>query len=399
MNKTINKFFKLKANGTLLFTECGNIDPAIFQLKHALSLMTDSNELSIRFLTQNTNEVVYSGHIDQASDRLDTSTAQDASSVHVYRGFLFYYSFVEEPGDCYFQERGSNFMCGYESIAGAKWLVTKDKDTVDVSSPEQLEFEKYFCTSCYLSSHIPANSAGESSILASPVIEKTMLALRFDYRMPKPANLLVILIQNQDYENKKFDRSMLIKKIDNVTTGDAWSTMRVKLGNHLLHNYRVLFTLDRLPGQSAPATVHIDNIQFFENDFECAMRMDDDQSCIAPSLLNSLSGICQKYSTPCDQNNCQNGAFCLNKNQVEANQIAQKTNDDDDNESEDYVCICPHGFTGKKYFTDFIYICIYHVKIFIQIKWYKSVFNVNKVNYNNLFPLISHYYWFENITC
>jgi hypothetical protein len=155
-------------------------------------------------------------------ERSTIEVPTDGPNYHTYRGFMFYWAYVEEPGDCYFQQRGRNFMCGYESVAGPKWIVTGDDDAAAntiAKSSEQIEFEKVFCTSCYLTAHIPIQQPGISnpveatSILVSPIIEKRMLALRFDYRMRTPANLLVILMHNHDFVDKKFDRTILVKKV------------------------------------------------------------------------------------------------------------------------------------------------------------------------------------------
>lgn len=340
--------------------------------------MTESNELDIHFLTQNTIDVVYTGgETSSTSSSPDDSSTLDRSSssdggLHIYRGFLFYYSFVESPGDCYFQQRGKNFMCGYESIGGPSWVVVGESEpsagppALEMTSPEQIEFEKTFCTNCYLSVQLPIQSesdpAAQMSILVSPVIDKSMLALKFDYRMRTPANLLVILIHDHDYVEKKFDRSVLIKKIDRVTLGNAWQTVRLKLGAHLLHNYRIMFNFERVPivqgsqqqpQQQLPSpAVNLDNIQFFESDYECAVRIDDDMSCARSSDFESLVGIksvanslafCQRYSTPCDLGLCQNGALCLNKNHVESHLLARRMADDDD-----FTCVCAFGFTGKR---------------------------------------------------
>lgn len=247
-------------------------------------------------------------------------------------------------------------MCGYESIAGPKWLVVGDSEPhSDATSPEQIEFEKIFCTNCYLSAQLPVQTEngplGESSILASPVVEKSMLALRFEYRMRTPANLLVILIHENDYAEKKFDRSVLIRKIDRVTVGNLWTTVRLKLGAHILHNYRVLFSLERIAGQPLAPMVNIDNIQFFESDFECAVRIDNDMTCTAAAVMpglesvkmNLAAAVCQRYSTPCDLGLCQNGALCLNKNHIKSHLMASVVLDEDE-----FTCVCAHGFTGKR---------------------------------------------------
>jgi hypothetical protein len=311
--------------------------------------------LGIKFFTQNTNEVIYSGHLDESTTFADSKTPRkidwstDGPTYHTYRGFLFYYAFFESPGDCYFQMR-RNFMCGYENIAGPKWTVVGDVQAEAPKDMDEIEFQKHFCTNCYLSAHIPLQSeqpaaASLASILASPVIQRSMLALQFDYRLMNGATLLVILIHNHDYMERQFDRSVLLKKVTAQTAaGNAWSRVRVKLGNHMLHNFRVLFSLEKTGVASAPM-VHLDNIQFFEHDYECAQSMDE-QSCTR--VVASGNEFCQKYSMPCEMGQCMNGALCLNRDQIEPHLMLRPRKQLVDNQEDEYSCVCAHGFTGKR---------------------------------------------------
>ena len=113
-----------------------------------------------------------------------------------------------------------------------------------------------------------------------------------------------------------------------------------------MHNFRVLFSLEQTKNSTSPS-INLDNIEFFENDYECAVRIDEDETCVASSTSQSIANeVCQKYATPCEISECQNGAVCLNKYQIEANLFMKVVNQNDDDD--EYSCICPYGFTDKK---------------------------------------------------
>ena len=117
----------LDANGTaLVAAKCGHqdIESNAYDLDTATLLSTRGNELLVRFTTQNTNEVVYANtvqHVDDANDPQNEHDQFAVDTVQVYRGFLYYYAIVEQPGDCFFQTRKS-IMCDYENVVHDKVL-------------------------------------------------------------------------------------------------------------------------------------------------------------------------------------------------------------------------------------------------------------------------------------
>lgn len=140
-----------------------------------------------------------------------------------------------------------------------------------------------------------------------------------------------------------------------MTEGSSWSTVRLRLGTHIMHNFRILFSFEQTNNSSSPS-INLDNIEFFEHDYECAMRMDEDETCAAGSSVFSsfkqqkslANEVCQKYATPCEIADCQNGALCLNKYQIEANLLIKPAGTAQNEDEDEYICVCPYGFTGKK---------------------------------------------------
>lgn len=303
-SKTSVNFYE--SNGTRLFSECGNYELDKFDLRSSLTLVSDSNELTVNFVTQNTNEVVYSR----------PQSGRDGN-LHVYKGFLFYYAFLETSGDCYFQQR-RNPLCGYEPVGTGKWVVIGDAARVPKDEYE-IEFDKHICANCYLSAHVPVQVEEKhaASTLVSPVIERNKNMLEFDYQLSGRAKLSVKFVYSGATQES------VLLKVYNQTTDGKWTRAKVRIGSRLLHDYKIMFVLEKSQidqaGSEMP-TVSLDNIQLFERDFECVMNMDE--TCLAARELTQLitaghhltgGQFCQPYMTPCDSNKCQNGAVCVNK--------------------------------------------------------------------------------------
>jgi hypothetical protein len=338
-------------NGTLIDSTCGHLDiePATFDLENHLLLTSQSDELTIRFQTQNTDEVIF------------RSKPASLSGYELYRGFIFYYTILESAGDCYFQIR-KNIMCNYKNFGEDKigWLVSEDELTIiDI---EQKNFDNIFCSNCHLKATIPLQENENELIigerinptLVSPIINKNKRFLKFSYKLLTGSQLKVKLIYEREFA-KSIDRSILLKTLDQQK--DNWSTIRIKIGNQLFHNYRIIFILEKSENSNGivQPTASLDNIQLFEQDIDCSSIMDG--SCDYIEFVNNVPSLrmteerfdfdkktCQRYLTPCDGNECSNGALCLNRDELvydNRTEINNKINEDG------YVCMCRHGFTGK----------------------------------------------------
>jgi hypothetical protein len=347
-----------ESNGSLIQSKCGHTDLELshFEFESALVLTSETSELAVQFVTQNTNDVVYSANIAP-----DTS---EPVNFELYRGFTFYYAFLETPGDCYFQLR-KNIFCGYENVGRSKWVVSEDE--TKARHADEMHFDKLFCSHCFLTASIPVQTEPanddpldfsapvSSALFVSPVISKHRKYLKFNYKLFNSGRLIVKLVYDKEY-TKKLEHSVALKEFEE---SEEWSTVRFKIGNQLFHNYRLVFVLER-DGALAEAaeilpTAMLDNVQLFERDLDCASSMDD-AVCDVDDLLHNIniekkssergpvgeSKFCQRYLTPCDQNKCLNGATCLNREEAAhtiGSILAKDTGDD-------YVCLCGYGYAG-----------------------------------------------------
>lgn len=315
----------LESNGSLIDSKCGHLDfrqPNV-ELETMYALNTSSNELDVRFKTQNTNDVVYSNVPPQ---------------FQPYKGFLYYYAFLEDSGDCYFQFR-KNSNCNYKNTGGVNWLVRDE--TVKGKGQDESDFEKYFCLGCFLRASLPIQSENEkisNAVFVSPVINKSNKHLKFMYNLKNSAKLSIKFVYEKEYTINPVDRSLVLKVLND--TSNEWRVGRVKIGsNDMFYDFRIMFVLERSDEGPSPLQpeASIDNIQLYEQDFDCGVTTDltcpSDDSDLKDNNSDSLSH-CQTYLTPCDSIKCQNGAVCLNK-------------DNPLMESESYTCLCAYGYTGK----------------------------------------------------
>jgi hypothetical protein len=256
---------------------------------------------------------------------------------------------LEEPGDCYFQLR-KNIYCNYENIGGHKWTRAEESDLSTIRDEDLVEYNKHFCENCYITATIGQSNSDTSSnsndflqhfaIFSSPMIDKSKKYLSFNYKLSKSALLKVKFIYENDYLTRSFEKSIVIRTINDSlsSSNNDWKEIRLKLGNKILDNYRILFELDRSSynlTSNDQATASIDNIVFLKHDLKCTFTLNN--VCINEeneeifeksnsknnhtSLLLDASRtetkFCQKYSTPCEMNKCQNGAVCLNREQLD----------------------------------------------------------------------------------
>jgi hypothetical protein len=306
-----------ESNGTLIQTKCGHEDYEIdINSDQANLLMTQSNELAVKFSTQNTKEVVFTQN-------------GAGSNPEVYRGFNYYYSFVETPGDCYFQSR-KNIFCNYTNLGVADWTLNEEDQANTKRGAEENNFDKLFCSHCYIEATLPLQNPeldkdgnSNTAVFLSPLINRQYRFLKFSYRLINSGVLSVKLIYAKEL-TKKFEHSVLLKTFNEA---DDWTKATVKIGNQLFHSFRIAFVLEKaeLDSEIQPKA-SIDSIQLFERDLDCSSSMDD-AVCDADDLIHNInieknknilgsnwdSKFCQKYAAPCEANKCLNGGICLNK--------------------------------------------------------------------------------------
>jgi len=364
-----------ESNNTRVQSLCGHVSQNLnkidinnFDLESIRLLSSQSNELHVQFITQNSLDAVYSVPKLESKDEAD---AKMNNVIQNYHGFTFYYAFLESTGDCYFQNR-KNFFCGYKTLGDSSWNIVGDKENQISKNPkEEEEIEKIFCKKCYIKSVIPVESKSGKveSALMSPLLDRTKRYLKFNYKLSSSAQLTVSMVYNNEESPTKKAALSLIESSKVITTlkmspsnskQDKWHTIRIKIGNQLIGSYRLIFQLERLADSSSvPPATAIDNIQLFEQDLECSSSFnynenensfdeEDDQDMISSfdstdnifiagnSSIDMLNNkFCQKYQSPCDLNGlCMNNAICLNMKPTETSE-------------DNFKCLCKPGYTGK----------------------------------------------------
>lgn len=281
---------------------CGRVENDLTNqnLTEQLLLESKTNELNVQFFTHNYNDIVY------------WMDAPDTPILH--RGYELFYLFNEDVGDCYFQ-RKSNLKCGYKSIEG-NWVISRAKMGVNNDD----EYNNILCFDCYLKSEIPLSDK-KTQVLLSPLIDLKKRFLRFTYKLSVNARLYVHLIYEQN--GVETDRFFLKRE----PSAKRWRHVTLGLGKSE-QNFRVEFTLkeDLNKTDSIQPTVMINNIEFFENNYEC--ETNEFPGVCARNEIKPRIGLCKNKLSPCSHDPCNNGALCMNINS-------------------DYICMCPTGYTGK----------------------------------------------------
>lgn len=311
-----------EANSTLIESKCGHIyfkdSVEIAQLPKFVSR---SNEVNVRFVSQRIPEVVF---FDQPPQ------------LELYKGFSFFYAFEEQPGDCYFQMR-NNLTCGYKNFDGNPWVISGD--SVQKFKNELSSYDEFFCSMCHITTKIPLQSEhGEKkSVLFSPKIDRSKRSLKFLYKIKYSGFLTVKLVHEREYELFDKESLDLASTLQVFNESKVWKIARVRI--EAIDDYRLAFVFEQGGDSLRPAEVSLDNIELFQEDFECSVHRD--LSCSKSTLTNQ----CQKYISPCEFNLCLNNAICINKYNTSQN-------------SDQYECLCTYGYTGKlaKYALKFLHI-------------------------------------------
>jgi hypothetical protein len=354
---TMAKVDFFESNGSLIQSKCGHQDNELNLATNgqATFLTSDSNEVKVTFSTQNANEVVYTAH---------------NGKILLYRGFSFYYYFLETPGDCYFQMR-QNIFCGYSNVGYSDWILNEDKAGLarQVSESAESSFDKLFCLNCFIQATLPLQSEelqrhpeSNTAIFISPLISRESKFLKFRYKLVNSGLLTVKLVYAREL-TKKLEHSVVLKTF---SQRNEWTTARVKIGNQLFHKYRIAFVLEKFENtddmqeSSTEPQCSIDSIQLFDRDLDCASSMDA-SVCDADDIIRNINiekyfefdnimkvdnKFCQKYATPCDSSKCLNGGICLNKDEEKDKVTSINYILGEDNQ-EDFKCVCSHGYTGE----------------------------------------------------
>ena len=252
---------------------------------------TTSSEVNIRLTIQ--NDVIFYGE--------DQSRAE--------YNFKLLYHFIEELGDCYFQNR-IRLFCGYENRGEIDWIV---KDNVTHTKRKDHEYEKIFCENCFL--EISSNL--KTGKLISSLLPPSKKSLKFDYKLISGL-LSVLILPNETYETN----SLLI----NLSETNEWITAQMYINQSTF--YRIIFEFS--PGNvSYNAYAALDNIQLFKSHISHDRYSLDKLVCFNHE---SLDGECEKTQDNCKgTETCNNNGTCVN-----------------DKKNNSYYCICSFKYTGSK---------------------------------------------------
>lgn len=297
----------------------------LIDLESNYLVKSENNELNVKFVTHDADEAVFFTQLN--------------GNLVPYEGFELVYVFEEQPGDCYFRQKHT--ICNYTSIGTIDWIVKQNNQITD---EKESSFSSQICFNCYLKSqlHLEEETVS-SSILVSPIVNKTKEYLKFNYKLTKGSRLLLKLVYSQDYsvESKQVKRFIYLNKL--VSTDDAWKTGLIKIGK-LFYNYRIVFELEKEESirTNEPVTVGLDDIQFFEKDLECESNEFPDTCFISNQKKHEVISLqdeeqeeeqqdikfCKKTVMPCISNKCALNSMCINL-------------------PDGYKCQCGFGYTGQ----------------------------------------------------
>ena len=272
----------IDSNGDVLASLCGNIAN--------MPIITKSSEVTIRFTSQN-------GNIFYEEEKLG----------HIYNGFKLFYNFIEDTGDCYFQNK-SNILCGYKNIGESHWFVKENTSFIQNKDPE---FSGTFCENCYLQ----LSNSGKPGRFISPLLPPTKKSLKFDYK--SIAGLLTVSV----IPNKMLDQAISLP-LNLIETNDWISVQSIIIQPTF---YQIVFEF--LPQYAKNSSAALDNIQFYESLIACQDRDSFYQfGCV---FNKSKDEECVKVKNNCNGNPCLNNGTCVN-----------------DMQTDSYKCICSYKYTG-----------------------------------------------------
>ncbi|RNA07805.1 von Willebrand factor type EGF and pentraxin domain-containing 1 isoform X1 [Brachionus plicatilis] len=261
-----------EANSSLIESKCGHIYfKDLADIGQMPKLTSKSSEVNVQFVSQRVPEVVY---FDQPPQ------------LELYKGFTFFYAFEEQPGDCYFQMK-NNLTCGYKNVAGNAWIMSGDSG--HKSKNELSSYDDYFCPMCHATAKIPLQSehGDKKSALLSPKIDRSKRSLKFLYKIKNSAILTVKLIFEKDYQlfgKESLDWATTLRVFNE---SKIWKVARVKI--EAFADFRLAFVLEQGVESFRPAEASLDNIELFQEDYECSVHKDS--TCSSSDQTNQ----CQKY--------------------------------------------------------------------------------------------------------
>jgi hypothetical protein len=209
-------------NSTAIRTKCGS--SLLTDRDVGSPIQSQTNEMIVSFVTQNSDDVIF-------------LTKENLA----YTGFKYFYSEIEEPGDCLFHMR-NNLMCNYQpwdKLNRLSWSVVDESARFPDAS-------KLICKRCFLRATIP--SAGQikaQPTLLSPMISVKNKYLEFSYKLGTNSRLSVRLIYENDFVSGKLETATLLMKTEE-STGMSWQLGTVEIGAGLIDNYRLIFVLQKL---------------------------------------------------------------------------------------------------------------------------------------------------------
>jgi len=269
------------ADDEYLASLCGNIAN--------ISIISKTSEVTIRFTTQYDKFI-----FDEENDEI------------TYNGFKLFYNFIEEAGDCYFQNI-DDIMCGYKNIGDDYWNINDNSSFIKINDQK---FLNLFCESCFLKTSKPAK-------LISLLLPPSKVSLKFDYKLI--SGLLIVSIIPNKIEGKIFSLPL------NLIETNEWITAESIIIQPSF--YQILFEF--IPyNDSRNGFAALDNIQFYESLLACQDRDSLDKfGCL---YNRSKTQECIKTTNICYKNFCNNNGTCVN-----------------DVLKNSYQCICSSNYTGS----------------------------------------------------
>ncbi len=218
-----------EANMTRIRTKCGS--SFLTDRDVGSPIQSATNEMIVSFVTQNSDDVVF--------------LTRDNNEYRAYTGFKYFYTEIEEPGDCLFHVK-KNIMCGYEHLDKENRLSWSVIDESSNFADHVSYANNGICKRCFLRATIPSMGQNQARpTLVSPVIDAKKKYLEFSYKLSPNSRLSVKLIYENDFANGQFDSATLLAKIEE-STDKVWQMARVDIGAALIDNYRLLFVLEKL---------------------------------------------------------------------------------------------------------------------------------------------------------
>lgn len=230
----------------------------------------------------------------------------------VYNGFKLFYSFVEEEGDCYFQNR-SNLFCNYQNIGEMKWLIRENNSRLITKDSD---FNNFYCEDCFLEISSSNYTGKTAAKLLSPSIDPSKKTIKFSY-ISLHGSFSVTVIPNKKIENAY---SLPIEFFET----NQWISIQSAINES--SNYQLMFEFAAY-GDYNIFYAAIDSIQVFDRLLVCQSRNPSEE---VGCLNSKVSSDCRRTINSCEKSPCFNNGTCIALNSITHN----------------YLCICLQNFTG-----------------------------------------------------